>query len=109
MWWKLISFFGSARALWVIIGMAVVVGGLYLKSGADAKTILELQVSSQSEAIKLLKGRVDRLNTISAEKSKREKVNEAEKQAWKTRFESMRNEIPDVNRWSSTPVPRELH
>lgn len=109
MWWRLIGFFGSARALWTIIGLLTLAGGMYFKTQSDAKTILELKVSSLQDAIRIKEGHIDRLDQINLEKTEREVTNAIERQKVLDKFEEMKNEIQSVANYAVCAVPRELH
>lgn len=114
MWWKLISFFGSARSIYMIVALLVGLIGTSVWGNSKANraekleteaTLLLASIEAKNAALDALAADLDSLNEIAKQREADAKRN-AERQA--KRIKSLEDAIraePDRRDFLNTPLP----
>lgn len=117
MWWKLISFFGSARSIYMIVALLVGLIGTSVWGNSKANraekleteaTLLLASIEAKNAALDALAADLDSLNEIAKQREADAKRN-AERQA--KRIKSLEDAIraePDRRDFLNTPLPNWL-
>ena len=110
MWWKVVSFFTSARILWVVIGLlSAFVATFYISSQSRLEKVTELKLENQlkSAIIADMEIKMDTLDAITRARQTRKEEWKQEALKWKQRFAELQ-EDETISAWANTPYPDSL-